>query len=70
MGRGVYICILSKGGIYIYLLPLKESTMNLGLKLVSNNCGGFVLFFAGFGVLGFCLFLNGFVSLQGFFLGI
>lgn len=41
--------------------------MNLGLKPVSNNCGGFVLFFAGFGVLGFCLFLNGFVLLQGFF---
>lgn len=42
--------------------------MNLGLKLVSNNCGGFVLFFADLVFWVFvCLFLNGFVLLQGFF---
>lgn len=54
-------------GVCIYILPLKESTMNLGLKLVSNSCGGFVLFFAGLVCLGFCLFLNGLVLLQGLF---
>lgn len=50
----IYTHLQREEYIYIHILPLKESAMNLGLKLVSNNCGGFVVFFA---CLGFEVFV-------------